>query len=67
MGAVRVDRATGALLVEGRKTFPIVLSYGPPLGAKAPNGKDALAELAAGGVSFIRTGRSVRLEPRVDR
>jgi hypothetical protein len=59
VGVVRVDRATGALLVEGRKTFPIVLSYGPPLGAKAPNGKDALAELAAGGVSFIRTGRSV--------
>ena len=48
---------TGALLVEGRKLFPIVLSNAPPLGAKAPNGNDALAEIAAGGASFIRAGR----------
>jgi hypothetical protein len=52
-----VDRATGALVLEGRKAFPLVLSNGPPLGAKAPSGEDALAELAAGGASFLRTGR----------
>ena len=57
--AVEVDRATGTLLVAGRKLFPLVLSDGPPLGAKAPTGDDALAELAAGGANFIRTGRSV--------
>lgn len=57
MSVVDVDRTTGALLVDGRKLFPIVLSNGPPLGAKAPNGKDALAELAAGGASFLRVGR----------
>lgn len=58
MSAVSIDRSTGALLVDGRKVFPIVLSNAPPLGAKAPSGGDALAEVAAGGVSFIRTGRS---------
>jgi hypothetical protein len=57
MSAVSVDRSTGALLVDGRKTFPIVLSNGPPLGAKAPSGADALAEVAAGGANFIRVGR----------
>ena len=57
MSVVAVDRATGALLVEGRKVFPLVLSNGPPLGAKSPDGGDAFAEVAAGGASFIRVGR----------
>ncbi len=59
MSVVRVDRATGALVLEGSKSFPIVLSNGPPPGAKAPNGTDALAELADGGAGFIRAGRPV--------
>ena len=59
MSVVEVDRATGALVVGGRKLFPIVLSNGPPLGAKAPNGKDALAELSAGGANFLRVGRPI--------
>ena len=59
MSVVKIDRATGALVVEGRAAFPLILSNGPPLGAKTPAGTDALAELAAGGASFIRTGRSV--------
>lgn len=57
MSAVSVDRSTGALLVDGRTVFPLVLSNAPPLGAKAPGGGDAFAEIAAGGASFIRTGR----------
>src|SRR5436309_10008148 len=59
MGVVEVDRATGALAVEGRKVFPPVLSNGPPLAAKAPDEEDALAVLAAGGGNFIRAGRPV--------
>jgi hypothetical protein len=59
LSVVEVDPATGALLVDKRELFPIIVSDGPPLGAKAPNGDDALAELAAGGASFIRTGRSI--------
>ena len=43
--------------MEGRKVFPLVLSDGPPLGAKAPSGNDAFAEVAAGGANFIRVGR----------
>ena len=57
MSLVAVDRVTGALVVEGRKVFPLVLSNGPPAGAKAPSGRDALAEVAAGGAGFIRVGR----------
>jgi hypothetical protein len=59
MSVVEVDRATGALVVGGRRAFPLVLSDGPPLGAKAPDGRDALAELADGGAGFIRAGRPV--------
>src|SRR5205823_11862981 len=66
MSIVEVDRATGALVVEGRKAFPLILSDGPPLGAKTPAGADALAELAAGGASFIRTGRSVWSPDSID-
>ena len=66
MSIVEVDRATGALVVEGRKAFPLILSDGPPLGAKTPAGVDALAELAAGGASFIRTGRSVWSPDSID-
>ena len=48
MSVVKVDRATGSLVLEGRKVFPLVLSDGPPLGAKAPNGQDGLAEIDPG-------------------
>ena len=59
MGVVAVDRKTGALVVESAKVFPLILSDGPPVGAKAPNGNDAFAELSAGGAGFLRVGRSV--------
>lgn len=36
--------------------FPIVLSNGPPPGGSTPDGKNALAEVAAAGVTHIRTG-----------
>jgi hypothetical protein len=57
VSVVRVDRATGTLAVEGRKIFPLVLSNGPPVGAKAPSGEEGLAEVAAGGANFLRVGR----------
>ena len=47
---------TGALVVGGKRVFPVVLSNGPPPGGKARNGRDALAEVASAGVRFIRTG-----------
>jgi hypothetical protein len=38
--------------------FPIVLSNGPPTDGKAPSGRNALAEVAAAGVTAIRIGRA---------
>jgi hypothetical protein len=47
-GAVtRLDRH-GTIVLDGRKTFPIVLAKGPPAGG--------LAEVAAAGVNFIKVG-----------
>jgi hypothetical protein len=34
--------------------FPLGLSNPPPLGSKAPNGRDAWAEIGAAGVNFVR-------------
>jgi hypothetical protein len=42
--------------VDGRPTFPIVLSPGPPLGSTTPWGTDALAETASAGANVYRTG-----------
>jgi hypothetical protein len=51
-----IDSGTGALLVGGAKVFPIILSNGPPLTGTAPDGRNGLVEVAAGGVNMIRTG-----------
>ena len=57
MSKAVVRRATGVLVVDGTPIFPIVVTNPPPPGAKAPSGRDALAELASAGVNFMRTGR----------
>jgi hypothetical protein len=51
----RLDRH-GTVLLNGRKVFPIVLAKGPPRGATTPAGVDALSEVAAAGVSFLKIG-----------
>src|SRR3954463_5578343 len=56
MAVVGIDAATGSLLVAGKRVFPIVVSTGPPLTSVAPGGRNGLAELAAAGVGFLRTG-----------
>jgi hypothetical protein len=56
MAVVGIDAATGSLLVSGKKVFPIVLSNGPPATSIAPSGRNGLAEVAAAGVGFLRTG-----------
>jgi hypothetical protein len=55
MAVVGIDAATGSLLVGGKKVFPIVLSNGP-LTSVAPGGRNGLAEVAAAGIGFLRTG-----------
>jgi hypothetical protein len=57
MSRVTIDGPTGVLVVDGRKVFPIGFSNPPPLGRKAPSGKDGLQELKDAGASFVRTGR----------
>lgn len=57
MSRVTIDRATGALRVGGAKVFPLGLSNPPPLEGRAPNGNEALKEVAAAGIDLVRTGR----------
>ncbi|MDQ3777367.1 MAG: hypothetical protein M3310_00635, partial [Actinomycetota bacterium] len=49
----------GTVLVDGRKVFPIVLAKGPEPGTTAPDGADALDEVAAAGVNFFKVGPAV--------
>ena len=65
MSTVTIGPA-GALLVDGSPLFPIVLSNGPAPGASTPDGRNALAEVAAAGVSFVRTGMADWNQPRID-
>lgn len=46
----------GVLLIDGRETFSIGFSNGPPPGSVTPWGTGGLAELAAAGGTLIRTG-----------
>ncbi len=52
---ISLDQA-GALVVDGRKVFPITLTVIPPPDAKAPNGSHAYREFREGGAMFMRTG-----------
>jgi hypothetical protein len=54
--AVAIDGETGALVVAGEKVFPIGLSNPPPPSSVTPAGRNGLEEVAANGVSFVRTG-----------
>ena len=60
MSVVTID-ATGSLVIDGQKVFPIGLSDPPPLGGATPDGKDAWTEIANGGLgaTFIRSGRTL--------
>jgi hypothetical protein len=44
------------LVVNGQKVFPIGFTTGPPPGAKTPEGKNGMRELADAGGLFMRTG-----------
>lgn len=57
MSRVAIDRATGVLVIGGRKVFPLGVSNPPPLGIEAPSGREGLRELADGGIGFVRSGR----------
>ena len=44
------------LEIDGRKVFPIGFTMPPPPDGKTPEGENAIAELAAAGATFLRTG-----------
>jgi Ca2+-binding RTX toxin-like protein len=46
----------GTVLLDGAKTFPIVLAKGPEPATTTPEGRDALAEVASGGATYLKTG-----------
>jgi hypothetical protein len=48
--------ASGTVLLNGAKVFPIVLAKGPPRGGTTPSGADALSEAVGAGVNFFKVG-----------
>lgn len=44
------------LVIDGKKVFPIGFTMPPPVDGKAPNGKNAVQELADAGATFLRNG-----------
>jgi IPT/TIG domain len=48
--------SSGTILFNGKPTFPIALSPGPPLGASTPWGTNGLAETSLAGVNLYRVG-----------
>jgi hypothetical protein len=46
----------GILEIDGKKIFPIGFTAAPPADGKTPAGKDAFAELADAGATFVRFG-----------
>jgi hypothetical protein len=55
-GNVVTINSNNVLVINGKEVFPIGFTLGPPPGAKTPNGKEGLRELADAGTTFIRTG-----------
>lgn len=55
-GNVVTINSDNVLLINGKKVFPIGFTTAPLPGAKAPNGKEGIQELADAGGLFMRTG-----------
>jgi hypothetical protein len=48
--------STRTILFNGKPTFPLVLSPGPPLGSSTPWGTNGLAETSLAGINLYRVG-----------
>jgi hypothetical protein len=63
MSAVAIDRATGSLVIDGAKVFPIGLSEAPQPDGQTHDGRNAWDEVSSAGVNFVRSGmRQWRLQ-----
>jgi hypothetical protein len=54
--SVTSSDGAGTVVLNGAKVFPIVLAKGPDQGSTAPDGADALAKVAAAGVTLLKVG-----------
>ena len=66
MSAVSIDSATGCLVIDGSKVFPIGLSEAPQPDGQTRDGRNAWAEVADAGVNFVRSGLRVWSLPQID-
>lgn len=48
--------ADGVMVLNGTKVFPLVLAKGPDAGTTTPDGKNAFAEVAEAGITFLKLG-----------
>jgi RTX calcium-binding nonapeptide repeat (4 copies)/IPT/TIG domain len=55
-GGVTTIDASGTVVLDGQKIFPIVLAKGPPPDGTTPTGGNAIAEVVAAGVNFLKVG-----------
>jgi hypothetical protein len=63
MSAVAIDRATGSLVIDGAKVFPIGLSEAPEPDGQTHDGRNAWDEVSSAGVNLVRSGmRAWRLQ-----
>jgi hypothetical protein len=56
LSAVAIDSATGSLVIDGAKVFPVGLSEAPQPDGQTPDGRNAWAEVSSAGANFVRTG-----------
>jgi len=54
--ATTTHDANGTVMLDGRKSFPIVLAKGPDRGGTTLDGRDAIAEVISAGVTFLKIG-----------
>src|SRR5437899_2300589 len=54
--AVTTYDASGTVLLNGTKAFPIALGKGPPRDGTTPSGADALNEVIGAGVNLFKVG-----------
>jgi hypothetical protein len=56
--SARVTRtdSSGTVVQDGAKVFPLVLAKGPDAGSHAPDGSDAIADVASAGITMLKIG-----------
>jgi hypothetical protein len=66
VSAVSIDSATGSLVIDGAKVFPIGLSEPPSPSGQTRDGRNAWVEVADAGVNLLRSGLRQWSLPQLD-